>query len=85
MKGPAEGMVPLRFIGIMSLISSLAASAASMSTYALAIMLAITAVTPLVSPYKTRSRWRVVLGDVVAGLVIVAGVYYARSRGMRLQ
>ncbi len=84
MTGSGGATVSTRFIGLMSIASSLAVCVASMSVYGLAVMLAITAIPPLLRPFTPRSRWRVVLADVVAGLVLIASVYYMRSLGMPL-
>jgi len=68
----------------MSLVSSLVVCVASNSIFGLAVMLAATALPPLLRPFKSRSRWRVVLADVGAGLVLIASVYYMRSLGMHI-
>lgn len=82
--GPNGRIVSTRFIGLMSLISSLVVCVASMSVWGGAVMLAITALPPLLRPFTLRSRWRVVLADTAAGLVLIASVYYMRSLGMSL-
>jgi hypothetical protein len=83
MTDPQREPVPNRFTGIVSLVSSLVFGILAMSVWLMVVMLAGTALVPLLRPDR-RTRRQVILSAIAGGLVGVLGVYLMRSRGLTI-
>jgi hypothetical protein len=82
MTEPQGGPVSSRFVGIMSLITSCVFGVLAVSQSFMIIMLGVTAVVPLVRPYRTHSRWRIATAYVSTGVLGAVAIHFMRSRGV---